>query len=297
MNVNKKYLNSVGKIFSPIVLDSIAYRGYSPYLTEIYKNSGILSDFNSSGSLREFLDWVYGLLFKTYRNEYIYKNSIVNKILLGRHSLNTSQILTEFRVGQSKADVVLLNGTSTVYEIKSKFDSFARLSKQINSYFDIFDYINVISSPSQSKKMISFLPKQVGVLVLTDRNSISTLRKPISNKENIKLQVMFDSLRKFEYTSIIENYYGVLPDVPNTQIYNECKELFCKIPTTRAHNMAVNILKKRNNSRLLKKFFDKAPSSIAAYAITICNEENKMKRLLARLDEKISSLLYATDLA
>ncbi|MCF8024826.1 MAG: sce7726 family protein [Desulfobacteraceae bacterium] len=295
MKMEQKYFHSVGRIFSPIVLDSLAHRGHSSYLTEICRNSGILDNFNSSITLREFLDRTYGFLFKNYRNEYIYKNSLVNKILLGRHSLNTSQMLTEFRVGQSKADIVLLNGTSTVYEIKSQYDSFARLGKQIESYFEIFDYINVIASPSQSEKLISILPDQVGVLVLTDRSSISTLRKPLSNKENIKLRVLFDSLRKPEYTAIIKEYYGVVPDVPNTQIHPKCKELFCKIPPDRAHKMTIKFLKKRNNSRLLKEFIEKAPPSIAAYAISACNEKNKMKQLLIRLDEKVNSLLHVPD--
>jgi len=295
MKIEQKYFHSVGRIFSPIVLDSIAYRGYSSFLTEICKNSGLLDNFNSSRTFREFLDWVYGFLFRNYRNEYIYKNTLVNKILLGRHSLNTSQMLTEFRVGQSKADIVLLNGTFTVYEIKSQYDSFARLGKQIESYFEIFDYINVIASPAQSEKLISILPDRVGVLVLTDRSSISTLRKPVSNKENIKLRVLFDSLRKSEYIAIIKEYYGIVPDVPNTQIYTECKELFCKMPPNRAYNMAIKILKKRTHSKLLEEFVEKAPSSIAAYAISICNEKNKMKQLLNRLDEKTNSLLYVPD--
>lgn len=48
-------------------------------------------------------------------------NVIANKILLGKHSLNTSHMLSEFRVGYNKADVVIINGTSSVYEIKSEY--------------------------------------------------------------------------------------------------------------------------------------------------------------------------------
>lgn len=291
MEIDPKYLPALGRVFSPIVLDSLAQKGYSPYLSEVCINSGLLERVDPATTLGEFFDWVYHLLFKNYRNEYIYKNVIVNKILLGKHSLNTSQMLTEFRVGRSKADVVLLNGVSTVYEIKSQYDSFARLEKQMRAYFEIFDYINVITSSSQVKKLDSILPNKAGILVLTNRNTISTIREPKSNKENINLDILFDSLRKAEYMRIIKEYYGTVPDVPNTQIYRECKKLFCEIQLVYAHNLTIKILKERTNSKRLKNFIDKAPSSISAYAMSICNEKNKMQKLLNRFDNNLNSLL------
>lgn len=291
MEIDQKYLPALGRIFSPIVLDNLAQKGYSPYLSEVCINSGLLKKIDPATTLGEFFDWVFNLLFKKYRNEYIYKNVIVNKILLNRHSLNTSQILTEFRVGRRKADVVLLNGVSTVYEIKSQYDSFARLEKQIQAYFEIFDYINVITSPSQAKKLDSILPDKAGILVLTNRSTISTLREPKSNKENLNPDILFDSLRKTEYMRIIKEYYGATPDVPNTQIYRECKRLFCKIPPVDVHGLTIKILKKRNNSKNLKDFINRAPSSVSAYAISICNKKNKMKKLLNQFDNDIKSQL------
>ena len=291
MEIDPKYLPALGRVFSPIVLDSLAQKGYSPYLSEVCINSGLLERVDPATTLGEFFDWVYNLLFKNYRNEYIYKNVIANKILLGKHSLNTSQMLTEFRVGRSKADVVLLNGASTVYEIKSQYDSFARLEKQMRAYFEIFDYINVITSSSQVKKLDSILPNKAGILVLTNRNTISTIREPKSNKENINPDILFDSLRKAEYMRIIKEYYGTVPDVPNTQIYRECKKLFCEIQLVYAHNLTIKILKERTNSKRLKNFIDKAPSSISAYAMSICNEKNKMQKLLNRFDNNLNSLL------
>lgn len=291
LEIDPKYLPALGRLFTPIVMDSLAQKSYSPYLSEVCINSGLIDKIESTTTLRQFFKWVYNLLFKNYRNEYIYKNVLTQKILLGKHSLNTSQILTEFRVDRSKADVVLLNGTSAVYEIKSEYDSFTRLERQIQSYFEIFDYINVITSPSQVKKLDSILPDKVGILVLTDRNTISTKREPKSNRENINPATLFDSIRKTEYTRIIKEYYGTIPDVPNTQIYKECKKLFCKIPPITAHDLTMQILKGRNNSKILKDFIDKAPSSVSAYAMSISGQEKKMQKLLALFDSKIISLL------
>ena len=291
MEIDSKYLPALGRLFTPIVMDSLEQKGYSPYLSEVCANSGLLEKLDSSTTLGQFFDWVYRLLFKNYRNEYIYKNVLANKILIGKHSLNTSHMLTEFRAGKNKADVVILNGTTTVYEIKSQYDSFARLEKQIQSYFEIFDYINVITSPSHAKTLDTILPEKAGVLVLTDRNTITTIRKPKSNKENINPAILFDSLRKSEYMRIIKEYYGTIPDVPNTQIYRECKKLYCEIPPGYAHELTVKILKGRNNSKILKDFIDKAPSSVSAYAISISGQKKKLQKIMALFDNKIDSLL------
>lgn len=291
MEIDPKYYPTLSRFFSPIVLDSLAQKGYSSYLNEVCRNIGLFDKIDPAMTFREFIDCIYNFLFKNYRNEYVYKNVIANKILLSKHSLNTTQMLTEFRVGKSKADVVILNGSSTVYEIKSQYDSFIRLETQINSYFDIFDYVNVITSFSQAHKLESILPENTGILVLTDRNTISTIRNAKSNQENINLSILFDSLRKTEYLSVIKNYYGVLPNVPNTQIYQECKKLYCEIPLTYAHDLTIGILKNRNNSKRLKYFIDEAPSSLSAYAMSICNKKENVQNLLDQLDKDVYSLV------
>ncbi len=289
--INRKYLPAVSRIFSPIVMDSLSHKGYSAYLYEVCTNSGILEQIDHSMSLSQFFDWIYNILFKNYRNEYIYKNAIANKILLGKHSLNTSHMLTEFRVGKCKADAVVINGTSTVYEIKSEFDSFARLESQVKAYYQIFDHINVITSNSQAIKLKSILPDAVGIQVLTDRNTISTIRESKSNKKNIHMDTLFDSLRKKEYLKIVEEFYEIAPNVPNTQIYRECKKLFCKIPPETAHYLTMNTLRKRNNTKVLKEFIIKAPASLSAYALSICSEKAKMRALMPNFTSNIGSVI------
>ena len=290
-NINRKYLPAVSRIFSPVVMDGLAHKGHSAYLYEVCSNSDILEQIEPSMPLSQFFDWIYNLLFKNYRNEYIYKNAIANKILLGKHSLNTSHMLTEFRVGKCKADAVVINGTSTVYEIKSEFDSFARLECQIKAYFQVFDHINVITSNAQASKLESILPDSVGILVLTDRNTIATIRGSKSNKKNINPDTLFDSLRKKEYLKVVEEYYETVPNVPNTQIYRECKKLFCKIPSETVHDLTMNTLRKRNNTKVLKEFITKAPSSLSAYALSICSEKEKMRALMSNFTINIGSVI------
>ncbi len=295
IKINKKYLPALSRLFSPVVMDSLAINGSSDYLVEVCSNSGLLDQIEPSMPLSQFFDWIYDILFKNYRNEYIYKNVIANKILLGKHSLNTSHMLTEFRVGKCKADVVVINGTSTVYEIKSEYDSFARLANQIKAYLETFDHINVITSYSQASKLDSILPNSAGILVLTNRNSISTIRESKSNKKNTKQDILFDSLRKTEYIKVIKEYYGTVPDVPNTRIYRACKKLFCKIPTEIAHDITIKILRRRSNIKILRELIGKAPTSLSAYAMSICSEKAKMEALMSRFSSSIGSV-FITEL-
>jgi hypothetical protein len=290
IKINDKYLPSLGRMFSPLVMDHIALKGRSGYLSEVCSNSRLIEQIDPSMPLAQFFDLIYMILFRSYRNEYIYKNAIANKILLGRHSLNTSHMLTEFRVGNCKADVVVVNGTSAVYEIKSELDSFARLENQVKNYLKIFDYINVITSASQVNKLKSILPDKAGILLLTNRNTISTIRESKSNRKNTNQSILFDSLRKNEYVKTIKEYFGIVPDVPNTQIYKECKKLFSKIPAELAHNLTINILRRRRNTRVLKEFIEKAPASLSAYAMSICSEKAKMRALMSRFSKNIGSL-------
>lgn len=292
MKIDSKCLPSISRIFTPVVMDKLAQKGQSGYLSEVCSNSGLLENINPTMTLGQFFDWIYNILFKNYRNEYIYKNAIANKILLGRHSLSTSHMLTEFRVGKCKADVVVINGTSTVYEIKSEFDSFTRLEKQIQAYLEIFDHINVITSTSQATKLDSILPDSAGILVLTNRNTITEIRESKSNRKNTNPDMLFDSLRKTEYVKIIKEYFCTIPDVPNTQIYKECKKLFCKMPPEVAHDLTIKILRKRSNTKVLQEFIERAPSSLSAYAMSICNEKAKMYALMSRFSSKIGSVLF-----
>ncbi|MBE9547218.1 MAG: sce7726 family protein [Proteobacteria bacterium] len=137
-------------------------------------------------------DDVYSYLCNNYRSEYVYKNAIANKILLGRHSINTSTLLNEFRVGNSKADIVIINGDSSVYEVKSEYDSMERLQNQIKSYRTVFDYINIVTHFSQLDKIIKTVDKDIGIIVLTDQY-LSYL-SPKSSKSYLS-QVIFNLSR------------------------------------------------------------------------------------------------------
>ena len=282
---------ALARLFSAAVIEEFAARGHSRLASSILKESGLLHSLSPTTLLRDLYNQVYALLFSNYRNEYIYKNVIARKILLGVHSLNTTTMLTEFRSGRCKADVVMLNGTSTLYEIKSAYDSIDRLERQIASYRQLFDKINVIFSESQLDKVAAVVGDDIGLMILTDRNTIRTVQEPVSLKDSVQPAEIFDSLRKSEYTHIIQTHFGSIPDTSNARMYQACRDLFCSFTPSEAHDAMVIVLKKRGSNQRLRDFVASVPESLTAVSISCKLGVAEQARFSALMDSTLGDCL------
>lgn len=206
----------------------------------------------------ELISEIYSLMASSYRNEYFYQNTLLNRLLLGKHSLNTTTALTQIPIGRSKADFILINGKAVVYEIKTELDSFERLETQLKDYFTAFNHVCVVTSMSHYEKAAALLENTpVGIYVLTEKNQLSKkfLKEPKMCNTYLSHIVLFKILHKKEYESIIFSYFKMLPAVSQVFYYNECLKLFSKIPIEEAYFMALKELKKRNRI-ILKNFKD-----------------------------------------
>lgn len=202
---------------------------------------------------------IYKFMLKYYRNEYIYKNTLLNKLLLGRHSLNTTTALTEVPVEKSKADFILINGSAIVYEIKTELDTLDRLKGQLGNYYKAFKKVCVITSDSNFERVNLILENtNVGICTLTKRNTISTKKEPISDISKLNSNSMFKILRKKEYERIIKLHYGKLPEVKQVEYYKECLRLFNNIGVESAYKYMLAELKKRNKIEI-SEFKNKVP--------------------------------------
>lgn len=196
---------------------------------------------------QQLISEIYQELNKNYRNEYFYKNTLLNKLLLGIHSPKTTTALTEVPVSKSKADFILINGKAVVYEIKTELDNFERLENQLNDYYKAFDHVSVVTCESNCQaieKRLSDTP--VGLYLLTCRNSLSEKKRPIEYNSCLDLSVMFKILRKCEYEAILSTHFGKLPNVTDFNYYSACREMFCNINAPVAYTLFLKELKKRN---------------------------------------------------
>ena len=291
--IERKLDSIIARFFSESSVRSIIKNRHSSNsLIREFQNLMVKSGLHFEGeTFQDLFEFSYKYLLQNYRNEYIYKNAIANRILLGIHSLNTSFMLQEFRVGSCKVDTVVLNGTSNAYEIKTELDSLERLSKQVETYLKVFDMVHVITYPGHTEKVRKAVPECVGLMELVKGEHIKTLRKAISGKNTISTDVLFDSLRKSEYQAIVREYYGSAPIVPNTQAYSVYKELFTKIEPAVAHDLAVTQLKKRGNSLLLKDFIGSVPEYFKSLSVSGRFSNKDMVEVQAMLQSKLNFAL------
>lgn len=189
---------------------------------------------------------LYEFMGKEYRNEYYFKNTLINKLLLSKHRINTTTALTEVPINKSKADFILINNKAVVYEIKTSLDTLERLDSQLNDYFKAFTNVCVVTCESNYEKLNNILNNtKVGIYILTDQNTLSRRKEPIEEKSYLDYEVIFKILRKGEFENILLKYYGKLPSATPAFYYNECFRYFKGIDIDIIYKYMLEELKKR----------------------------------------------------
>ncbi len=294
-NTESTRISAISRLFSSSVINELARKGKSPTFTRLLGEADLLSYNDSFGRVRDVYDTAFSILRKkANRHEYVYKSALTQNILMGTHSLNTASMLTEFRIGQCKADVVILNGTGTVYEIKSERDSLSRLQRQINSYRDVFASVYVIAGKKHVDAIFETIPDDVGVMVLSDKHNISTLRKAVDMPERTNSGVIFESIRISEAKEILNNCGISCPELPNTQIYSALRELFVNLPSDVAHREMVKILKRTRNLSPLAETVNQLPQSLRSAALTTPFRKMDQQRLINAVNKTYEEALEWT---
>jgi hypothetical protein len=285
-------LSSISRLFSPSLIRELARKGRSPLFARLAAETQLLEFSSLQAPVRNLFDSAFSLLKrKNYRHEYIYKAAITHKVLLGTHSLQTAVMLNEFRVGISKADTVILNGTSTVYEIKSERDSLNRLEQQIDSYQKVFAKVNVITGENHLKAVLAKVPEEVGVLLLTDRFQISSVREAVDCRDQVISEAIFDSIQLNEAKQILKNKGIEIPLLPNTQMHQVLKNLFLTLAPLDAHNGMVNTLRKTRSLLSLEDFIKSMPYSLKAVALSTPLRKQDHTRLLNAMETPLNEAL------
>ncbi len=275
---------SLSKIFAPNAIREVANNKLSSEINETFR---ILSNSKKVNSYKEAYNFAYEELLDSYRLEYVYKNAIISKLLLSRHSLSKSSLFEEFKVLNSIADIVIINGTSTVYEIKTEFDDFSRLSNQVESYSKVFDKIFVVISKKHLEKALLELEEFIGIYILTEDFKLSKQREAESLKDSLVPSEMFKLLNKSEYLDVINEEFSLKPDLPNTEIFKYCRNLFSSLTPIKAHTHLVNKLGKRKYNSEFIEFIDKLPESLKAIPFSVKMNKNQREGFIRNLNKTI----------
>lgn len=284
-----KYPSLLSNLFSSSFIDKIIKGNHDCYLNTILKESNFKSRSRKYYTLGNTLSDVFKYLNENYRCEYIYKTAILKELLLKNHNLSNSVYLTEFRAFTAKADIVILNGTSTAYEIKSDVDNLSRLVNQVGIYQKMFDRVYVVSNAGNVGKINAIIPKQVGIAVLQSDSSIRFQRRSASHLKYLDKSLMFDALRKPEYLSIIEDIFGNKVDVPPTLAHSHCKKKFITLNNETAHKYYLRALKNRKFRDTQVQLIDNVHLSLKALLTDRRYSENECKIISFALNQNATS--------
>ncbi|MBD1422003.1 sce7726 family protein [Sphingobacterium chuzhouense] len=199
--------------------------------------------------LGDLIAYSYNLLEQHYRHEYIYKNKLLNDYVLKYYALEDTILLNEFRIGQSIADTVLINGTNKVFEIKTELDTPERLHNQLADYYKAFTEVYLFTHVSLLEKYLRILPSHVGVLVYTEEGEVVEYRSSQNHCEELDASFMMASLRKPEYTKLLKQLVGFVPSVTPAFFYRSCLAVLQELPVDDVRIAYHNILKGRINSQ------------------------------------------------
>jgi hypothetical protein len=244
--IDSIYNYPLSQIFRPALLDTLQVVEKEQAVRQLLIESGLcLADEN--WSLSRGLDLAYNHLKKNYRCEYVYKNELATQLLLKYHKDNSATLLKEVNSSSSIADIVIINGATVAYEIKTELDKFDRLPTQLNSYTSIYEYVNVVTHDKAAMALLTKLDKRIGIMTLNQQGIIETVREAHSNSDLFDPSKALFTLRQIELVDAYQRSEGLLPKMGSALIYNFCSNWYLTLD----HLVAMRVFKEALKSRKL----------------------------------------------
>jgi hypothetical protein len=213
-------------------------------------------------TVASLLDIAFEYLVREFPVEYIFKSCALERLLFGRHSPKTTAFYTEFRVGDSRVDVLLVNGRAHVYEIKTRYDDLSRLTSQLHDYYRAFTHVTLFVDPAHAAVAAKHTPEHTGIVILSNKYSMRTVRPAVEHREKLDHFHLFRMLHEREYIAILRAQ-GIDPELIDPAFrYRYCLDAFSRLDIQKAHSCAVMALKRRQRTVKLAEIAGSLPRSL-----------------------------------
>lgn len=283
-NISQKLMRSYSSAFSRHVFsDIINYDDFSHLNYLIESGSSIIK---ANDTYLRLLIQIYRAMCKSYRCEYVYKNEIINELLLKQFAGAKTVVFNEFRVVDSIVDLAMFNGVSKAFEIKTEYDSKKRLTHQLGTYSKLFQECYIVIPEKLYEHYTTDLSDTVGIIVMyIDRGQIKLSTAREATKSGIvDPEILIKSVRSKEYKNIIKTYFGRLPEVSCYEMFDVCKELMHQIPCDILHSLFLREMKNRaNNTNLLPHI----PAEIRQMCLSLNLNKQQSEVLINKLNTNI----------
>lgn len=228
----------------------------------------------------------YSVISKYYRCEYVYKNELI-KLLLKKYGTRNSVYFNEFRVGNSIADMVMFNGESKAFEIKTEYDTPRRLDKQMDDYKRFFDKCYIIVPEDKVDEYRDIVESTTGIIAMSRNNGriiLKEIRHPEQN-ERFEFEALMSCLRTEEYKNIVLSLGESLEGIAGYDMYKYCYQVISKAnPNELRELFLCEIKKRKNNTAQLRKY----PMSIRQMMLSLNLPQDKANKLLEQLNININ---------
>jgi hypothetical protein len=236
----------------------------------------------------DYLEYMYTMISKSYRCEYVFKNEIINQLLIKKYGTKDTIAFNEFKVGNSIVDFAMMNGESKAFEIKTDLDTPKRLKKQIEDYKRIFNKCYIVVTSKNIPYYENIIEQEIGIIELCIQKGKLILKeyRAAQNKVDIDKEILMSCLRIREYENIVQSYYHVLPTVPDYEMFDECLNLIKDIPHEQLNISFLQEIKKRKNATCS---LIKVPKIIRQIYLSMNLSETKMNNIISSLNKPLNS--------
>lgn len=270
-------------LFTSSRLREVAWHGVTETLEHAVAALQSRRKFLKGFTVGDVLETAFRVLTREYPIEYVYKNCVSQRLLFGTYSPNTAALYVEFPVLEARADLLLVNGNATVYEIKTRFDDEYRLEGQLDQYYRAFTRVVVVVDPDEGERYVRMLPTHVGVSVLTRRFSLSVLRAPLDCRASLASEHIFGLLRQNEYRQVV----GALGPIDPADEYQASLARFRCLDPVKAHSLLIGKLRARQRTTGIAALSASLPNSLQVAPFAYRWRKSDWQQLIQRMEQAI----------
>lgn len=238
------YNYALSQVFSPSLVKRIDDEAHEESIKTLLQHSGLYPA-DEQWDLVRGLGLAYQYLRGNYRCEYVYKNEIANQLLIRYHSDNSATLLREVASDRSIADIVIINGQTAAYEIKTELDNFDRLAGQIGSYQSLYDCLYIVTHHGAVDAICRKVDNTVGIIVLNENAQLDTIRPATPTAHLFDPTKAVITLRQSELVAAYEKWVGKMPVMGSGLVYTFCHEWYLSLEKEEAHIIFAESLKSR----------------------------------------------------
>lgn len=234
----------------------------------------------------ELLKKSYSLISKYYRCEYVYKNELI-KLLFNNYGTRNSVYFSEFRVGNSIADMVMFNGESKAFEIKTEYDTPRRLDKQMEDYKRFFDKCYIVIPENKLDDYYNIVEPTTGIMAMSRDNGHIIIKevKTAYRNERFDAEALMTCLRTNEYKNIAMSLGSSLDGIAGYDMFKFCCNVISHANADKVRELfLLEVKKRKNNTSLLRNY----PMPLRQMMLSLNLPEDKANKLLKQLNTNIN---------